>query len=167
MTSDTADDTPPAWLVDLAGGAATIEDRGPQGQLLRPVAGDGLCDATGLSAGRVRMPSGAEAVPHRHDEDRTVVVLAGIAATLMAPPDATRWTAAGITGPGDIVFVPGGWIHQAVNLGGVECRAVEVSADRVFNRSVHRLPGFGGADIAARLREDYEAGRVGLGARQL
>ncbi|WP_336159940.1 hypothetical protein [Amycolatopsis sp. VC5-11] len=167
MTIDTAHDAPPAWTVDLAGSAATTENRGPQDQLLRPVAGDGLCDASGLSAGRVRMPPGAQAVPHHHAEDRTVVVLAGFAATLLAPPGGTRWSAAAVTGPEDVVFIPGGWIHQAVNLGGVECRAVEISADRVFNRSVHRLPDFDGDDVAALLRADYEAGRVGLGALPL
>ncbi|WP_406639158.1 hypothetical protein [Amycolatopsis sp. WGS_07] len=108
MTIETAHDTPPTWLVDLEGGAATIEDRGPQGQLLRPVVAEGLCHTTGLSAGRVRMPPDAQAVPHHHDEDRAVVVLAGIAATLIAPPGATRWDAAAVTGPGDIVFLPGG-----------------------------------------------------------
>ncbi len=163
-TTETLATVNSTWRVDLASQSDAPEILGAQKQLFQPIADDGLCGARDLSAGRVRMPAGAQAIPHHHDEDRTVVVLSGTAATLLMRAGASRWETAVVTGAGDVLFLPAGWIHQAVNLDGTECTAVEISGDPVFNRSVHRLPEHAAQDLVVRLREDFAAGRLPLGA---
>lgn len=162
MTTNTM--TTATWQLDLASHTDNEEIRGEQNQLFRPIASEGLCGATGLSSGRVRMPIGAQAIPHHHDEDRTVVVLGGTAATLLAPPGSDGWETAVVTGAGDVLYIPAGWIHQAVNIDGSECAAIEISADPVFNHSVHRLPDMARQDLVILLRQAYAAGRLPLGA---
>jgi uncharacterized RmlC-like cupin family protein len=152
--------TAPQWRLGLAEQADDDEFLGAQKQHLRPIAGQELCGARDQSAGRVRMPVGGQSVPHHHDEDRTVVVLAGTAATLLMPVGADRWQTAAVTGPGDVIYVPAGWVHQAVNLGGTEVSAIEVSADPVFNRSVHALPELAEQGLIVRLREAFADGRL-------
>ncbi len=165
MTSDIS--IAPVWRLDLAAQPGGERLWGAQQQLFLPIASDELCGARELSVGRVNMPPGGQAVPHWHAEDRTVVVLSGLAATLVAAPGRTGWQTVLISGPGDVLFLPAGWVHQAVNLGMNSVHAVEISADPVFNNSVRRHPEITDPALVARLRDEHRQGRLRPGVRSL
>ncbi|KJK35280.1 hypothetical protein UK23_42995 [Lentzea aerocolonigenes] len=153
------------WQISLAGSqqGATIE--GPQKQFFRPVATEGLCGASDLSAYSVALTPDRHVIPHYHEDDRIVVMRSGTAVTLLAAPNGTSWEVALVSGPGDMIFIPAFWRHQAVCMHDVD--ALEISGDARFNHSVVLAPEFERPDLEQELRDRYSAGRLARGAHQL
>ncbi|MGW2562310.1 hypothetical protein ACWCXB_24245 [Streptomyces sp. NPDC001514] len=152
------------WLVDLASTVESGSIQGAQGQFFTPIVTDGLCGARDLSAYRVTLTAERHVTPHCHAEDRLVLIRSGHAVTLMASPEGTRWETILVTGPGDLVFLPARYPHQAIGLGGETVHAVEISGDARFNESVILLPGMNDVALTEQVRRDFSEGRLRLGS---
>jgi quercetin dioxygenase-like cupin family protein len=74
-----------------------------------------------LTIFEARIPAGARVpVPHSHEGfDETAYGLAGVMTITLAGQKLPL-------GPGDVIFIPRGVVHQVENLGDVEARAVNV-----------------------------------------
>ncbi|MEU7476613.1 hypothetical protein AB0A63_11570 [Lentzea sp. NPDC042327] len=153
------------WQISLAGNQRGAVVEGPQKQFFRAVATDGLCGASDLSAYSVALTPDRQVIPHYHEDDRIVVMRSGTAVTLLAAPDESTWEVALVSGPGDMIFIPAFWRHQAVCLHDVD--ALEISGDARFNHSVVLAPEFERPDVEQELREQYSAGRLARGAHLL
>ncbi|KOV82567.1 hypothetical protein [Nocardia sp. NRRL S-836] len=160
--SSTEQSVSATWQINLAGNRQGAAIEGPQKQFFRPVATEGLCGAADLSAYSVSLTPDRQVIPHYHEDDRIVVMRSGTAVTLLAAPDETSWEVALVSGPGDMIFIPAFWRHQAVCLHDVD--ALEISGDARFNHSVVLAPEFERPDLEQELRDRYSAGLLAPGA---
>jgi len=125
-----ADQARPTCAV-VRGGAATTDGRGLdyfEGVSAQTVGAHGLC------MHRVRIPPGAAATPHLHeDHESAVFVLAGEAEMRYGDALEHRVTVA----PGDFLYIPPGMPHQPVNLSATEpCVAIVARTDPNEQESV-------------------------------
>jgi uncharacterized RmlC-like cupin family protein len=112
-------------------------DGSPQRQQLWPA----VCWGERLSAGWVVMPPGHMAAPHvHHEHDLVAKMVAGWAETLIWHPAGGEILAVQ-HGPGDMILIPAGWAHVAVNLSRTRpAVAAESRTDPAFNADVELLP---------------------------
>jgi uncharacterized RmlC-like cupin family protein len=138
---------PQAPKTVIVGSAFAVDPTvGPQGQELYPCITADSCGTSGLSAGMVVMPPGRHSRPHFHAHSEIVVCcIVGSAVTLVGP-DLTPVH----HGPGEIIYIPDGVLHVAVNLSTTATLvAVEMRTDPAFNDDVVVVPDLDDAVTAA------------------
>ncbi len=153
--------TPPPKKVVVGSPYTSKSVFGPQGQRLIPMVTQDMCGTTGLSACMVYMPGGRYARPHLHTHtDIIVMVIEGYAASLVGEDLAPVYH-----GPGDVIFIPEGVPHVAVNLSTTNrLIAFETRTDPKFNEDVVPLPDYDTKTkaIVEDLQAKYAAGSLDI-----
>jgi uncharacterized RmlC-like cupin family protein len=135
--------------------ADQIGEHTVQDQFLIEAVSHQLSGATAISAGLCLMPPAHQSRAHLHERHEiTVYVLEGRAATLWG------WELEPIEhGPGDLVYIPAGVPHVAVNLSEqARLIAIEHRTDPAFNADVKLLPDLyePATEIAIELRRQVQ-----------
>ncbi|WP_433192842.1 cupin domain-containing protein [Nocardia sp. CA-107356] len=111
------------------------------------------CGADGISAAIVNMAPGKVARAHYHAHSETIVYcVTGRAVTLIGPELEPY-----VHGPGELLYIPEGVVHVAVNLSDTEgVVALDIRTDPLFSHDLVLTPEFDAAavEVAARLRQE-------------